>query len=167
MSKDTIMFAKLYDDVCVPTKRDEDGCFDIYPHFDSEHMYFAPHETRMVPTGLISAFDQSYQVFLKERGSTGTKGIGQRSGVIDSGYRGEWLIPITNHNDKPLLITKETSEMALEALSDDYVVYPYSKAICQAAVVPVPPVHVEEVSKDYIRSIPSERGEGRLGSSGK
>lgn len=130
-------------------------------------MYFAPHETRMVPTGLVSAFDKSYQVFIKERGSTGTKGIGQRAGVIDSGYRGEWLIPVTNHNDKPLLITKETRPSAIDVLEDDYIVYPFSKAICQAAVVPVPPVRVEEVSVDEIRSIGSERGEGRLGSSGK
>lgn len=130
-------------------------------------MYFAPHETRMVPTGLVSAFDKSYQVFIKERGSTGTKGIGQRAGVIDSGYRGEWLIPVTNHNDKPLLITKETRPSTIDVLEDDYIVYPFSKAICQAAVVPVPPVRVEEVSVDEIRSIGSERGEGRLGSSGK
>lgn len=167
MNKDIVLFAKLYDDARIPTKRDEDGCFDIYPHFESEHMYFEPNETRMVPTGLISAFDSSYQVFLKERGSTGTKGIGQRAGVIDSGYRGEWLVPVTNHNSKPLIITKETSESALGALTNNYVVYPYSKAICQAAVIPVPAVHIEEVSPNTVRSIPSDRGEGKLGSSGK
>lgn len=167
LNKEEILFAKLHDDVKLPTKRDEDGCFDIYAYFNEDYIVIAPHETKLISTGLISAFDKSYQVFLKERSSAGVKGIGLRAGVIDSGYRGEWKVAITNHNEKPLLITKEATDTAIEALEDDYVVYRYSKAICQAAVIPVPPVHVAEVPCDFIAYIGSERGAGGFGSSGK
>lgn len=167
MEKNEILFAKLADDVIIPSKRDEDAGFDIYAHFESPHMVFSPHETRMVPTGLVCAFDKSYVMVLKERGSTGTKGIGQRCGIVDSGFRGELFVPLTNYNDKHLVITKETSESAIAALSEEYVVYPYAKAICQALIVPVPAVHIKEVSVDEIMAIDSERGAGAVGSSGK
>ncbi|MGN1156149.1 MAG: dUTP diphosphatase [Agathobacter sp.] len=167
MEKNEILFAKLADDVIIPSKRDEDAGFDIYAHFDEPYMVLAPHETRMVPTGLVCAFDQSYVMVLKERGSTGSKGIGLRCGVVDSGFRGQIFVCMTNHNEKSLVITKEMSPGAVEALSDDYVVYPYNKAICQAVLLPLPDVHAREVSVDEIMAIGSERGTGAVGSSGK
>ena len=45
--------------------------------------------------------------------------------------------------------------------------YPYEKAICQALVVPVPVVDIEEITYDELKGIASERGTGALGSSGK
>lgn len=167
MDKDTILIARLYGDVIVPSKNDWDAGFDIYAHFDEPQMYFEPHETRMIPTGLLFAFDTSYVMTLWERGSTGTKGIGQRCGVIEGSYRGELFVPVTNHNDKPMLITKETNESALEALKDDYILYPYSKAICQAVMLPLPELRTEEVSVREVLDVHSERGAGCLGSSGK
>lgn len=162
-----IKFAKLHDGVIIPSKRDEDAGLDIYPHFDEKFMCFAPHETRMVPTGLISAFNSDFVIVLKERGSTGTKGIGQRCGVIDSGFRGEWMIPLTNHNSRPMIITKVEDATELEMLKDIYVVYPYTKAICQALVLLVPKITVFETTKAEIIRIESSRGDGKLGSSGK
>jgi dUTP pyrophosphatase len=44
---------------------------------------------------------------------------------------------------------------------------PYSKAIAQCAVELIPDVEVVEVSADEIKSLKTERGEGKLGSSGK
>lgn len=46
-------------------------------------------------------------------------------------------------------------------------VYPYSKAIAQALVIPVPKVEIEEISYDELKEIKSERGMGKLGSSNK
>ena len=46
-------------------------------------------------------------------------------------------------------------------------IYPYSKAIAQALVVPVPKVDVEEISYEDLKLIESERGMGALGSSNK
>ena len=167
MNQDDILIAKVRDSATIPSKRDGDAGFDIYANFEAPHMFFAPHETRMVPTGIMTAFSNRYVMILKERGSTGTKGIGQRCGVVDASYRGEIFVPLTNHNDKPLLIMKDDRESVLDALSDDYVVYPYKKAICQAIIVPVPDVHVVEASKEEVLSVSSDRGSGCLGSSGK
>lgn len=159
----TVKFAKLREDAIIPSKREEDAGYDIYPCFDGELMYFRPHETRMIKTGICSAFDKDYVFILKERGSVGTKGIGIRAGVIDSGFRGEWLVPFTNHNEVPLIILKK------ESLKDSLcgVILPYKKAIAQALLLPVPTADIEEYTLDEVLSIGSKRGTGKLGSSGK
>lgn len=171
-----IKFAKLHPDAEIPHKRDEDAGYDIYPSFDEDYILLNAGETKLIPTGICSAFSDDYVMILKERGSTGTKGIGQRSGVIDSGYRGEWMVPITNHNTTGrLFISKydkgETLQRYIEdtncfVLSED-IVYSYEKAIAQALLIPVPKSKIIEVTAEEIQNIPSERGDGKLGSSGK
>ena len=164
---DKFLFAKVRPDAIIPTKREEDAGFDIYSLFDEESIVINPHETKMIPTGLATAFDSKYVAILKERGSTGIKGIGQRSGVVDSGYRNEIFVPITNHNDKPLIITKETNQTTLEILAEDYIIYPYSKAICQMILLELPQLQSEEISYEELKNIKSERGMTCLGQSGK
>lgn len=161
---DKIYWAKVKENAVIPTKRSEDAGYDIYACFDEESIVIQPNETRCITTGIASAFPENYVIILKERGSTGTKGIGQRCGVIDSGYRGEYLVPITNHNNKPLIITKADDTSELEG---DYIVYPYKKAITQAVLLEKPELPTEEVSYDELLQIKSERGSGKLGSSGK
>ena len=165
--EDKILFAKVKPDAIIPTKREEDAGFDIYSLFDEESIVINPHETKMIPTGLATAFDSKYVAILKERGSTGIKGIGQRSGVVDSGYRNEIFVPITNHNDKPLIITKEPNQTTLEILAEDYIIYPYSKAICQMILLELPQLQSEEISYEELKNIKSERGMTCLGQSGK
>lgn len=160
-----ILFAALREGARVPTKREEDAGYDIYACFEEDYFRFEPFETKIVPSGIISAFPANYVAILKERGSTGTRGIGQRAGVIDSGYRGEWLISMTNHNDRPLVIAKADYAAAHDL--SDCVVYPYEKAICQALFIPLAELSAESVSPEEILAIPSERGAGKLGSSGK
>lgn len=162
MNNKTIYFAKENDSVIIPSKRVEDGAFDIYANFEEDFMVIEPHETKMIPTGLVSAFSSDYVIILKERGSTGSKGIGQRCGVIDSGFRSCWFVPVTNHNDIPLVISKKPICGMTRIL-----VYPYEKAICQAIVVEVPKLEVTEVSHEDILKFTSERGVGMLGSSSK
>lgn len=169
---DRIYFAKVKENAIVPNKRMEDGAFDIYACFDENLKVINKHETVLIPTGLASAFDKQYVAILKERGSTGTKGLGQRAGVIDSGYRGEWFIPITNHNDKPVAIVKESylkslGEETRKFVEDIYIIYPYEKAVCQCLMVEVPQLPVEEISYEELMQFTSERGTGALGSSGK
>lgn len=158
-----IQFAKVKDGAKIPCKRREDAGLDIYPCFDEEFMIIDPFETKIIPTGIASAFSEKYFVYLCERGSTGTKGISQRSGVIDSGFRAEWMVPITNINEKPLIIHKNSYKPDLSI----YIAYPYEKAICQAVILPVPEVGVTETQYEDILKIKSERGCGKLGSSGK
>ncbi len=160
---DKIYFAKMHETAVIPSKREEDGAYDIYACFEEEERVLAPHETCLIPTGLASAFSSDYVAIFKERGSTGTKGMGQRCGVIDSGYRGEWFVAMTNHNDKPLVITKKDSA----TYGEEVIVYPYQKAVAQCMMVEVPKLKIEEISLEALQNIASERGAGRLGSSGK
>ena len=106
--------------VKIPTKIDENAGYDIYAFFEEDYILIQPHETVMIPTGLYSAFSKDYVAILKERGSTGTKGMCQKSGVIDSGYRGAWMVPITNLNTKPLYISKLTKEELIEKFKNKY-----------------------------------------------
>lgn len=102
-----LYFAKVKVDAIIPSKRDEDAGYDLYPCFEEGFMQIEPMHTKLVPLGIASAFDSNYVMLLKERGSTGSIGLAQRAGVIDSGYRGEYLAPITNLNEKPLRIVKK------------------------------------------------------------
>ena len=170
-----ILFARKNKSVIIPTKREEDGAFDIYANFEEDYIIIKPHETKMIPTGLHSAFSSDYVAILKERGSTGSKGIGQRCGVIDSGYRGEWFVAITNHNSFPVIIAKENvSPLDIPIILTEYegiikahIIYPYEKAIAQCIMVEVPKLYTEEVTMDELLSYKSERGTGALGSSNK
>lgn len=166
----TVKFAKVRPTAKIPTKRDEDAGYDIYADFEEPFILINPHETVMIPTGIASACDSDYCFILKERGSTGSKGMAQRCGVIDSGYRSEWFIPITNTTDNYIMIAKSdnTSTDVFGSIPMKKIIrYPYEKAICQALIIPVPEVTVEEITYDELKGIASERGTGALGSSGK
>ena len=164
----TIKFAKVRPTAKIPTKRIEDAGYDIYADFEEDYIRIKPHETVMIPTGLASACNPEYYFELKERGSTGTKGLAQRCGVIDSGYRNEWFVPLTNTTNHMILIAKESEHLATMIDYDiDMIIYPYEKAICQAVLRRVPTAEVEEVTYDELKEIKSERGLGALGSSGK
>ena len=166
-----IKFAKVRPDAIIPSKRDEDMGFDVYACFDEDYIVINPHETKLVPTGLASVCDPGYGFLVFERGSTGSKGIARRCGVIDSGYRDEWFIGLTNTTNKVMFISKlseiETYNSYYGAVMPESFVYPYSKAIAQALLIPVPKATTEEISYEELQAIPSERGLGKLGSSNK
>ena len=159
-----IMFAKLRDGAIIPSKRDEDSDYDLYACFEEEEFVIPAFSTRLVPTGIISAFDESLGVKFEERGSN-TKWCGiVQAGVIDSGYRGEWFCAIYNGNPLPVHISKAVS--AVQRL-EDRVMVPYAKAVCQFNVREIPKVEIHEVSPDAVLACKSARGTGALGSSGK
>ena len=167
-----VRFARVHPNAIIPSKRDEDMGFDIYACFDEDYIVINPHETKLIPTGIASACNPKYGFVVFERGSTGSKGIARRCGVIDSGYRNEWFIALTNTTDKRLFISKLSEEETYNDYYTDKIkkasfVYPYSKAIAQALVVPVPKVEVKEISYEELKAIESERGMGALGSSNK
>ena len=161
-----IKFAKVKPNAKIPTKRAEDAAMDIYACFDEDWIGIAPHTSKLIPTGIASAFDQEWAVVFRERGSTGVKNIKVNAGVIDSGFRGEYFVSLYNGNDVPVYITKY---MDGEQMPEDKtaILYPYSKAIAQALVIPVPEVNVDEIEYEELQKIPSERGMGQLGSSNK
>ena len=163
-----IKFAKVKPNAIIPTKRVEDAGFDLYACLDEQIDWICipPHASQLIPTGIASAFDADWAVIFRERGSTGVKNMKINAGVVDSGYRGEFFVSLYNGNDVPVYITKYMEgEQAPEP--KDAILYPASKAIAQALVIPVPSVNVEEISYEELQNIPSERGIGALGSSNK
>ena len=159
-----IFFAKIREGAVIPSKRDEDSDYDLYACFDEEEFVIPAFSTRLIPTGLISAFDKSLGVKFEERGSN-TKWCGiVQAGVIDSGYRGEWVCAMYNGNSVPVHITKAVEEVQR---LEDRVLVPYTKAICQFHVRQIPETEIAEAAPEEIYAQSSERGAGKLGSSGK
>ena len=197
LKENDLYFAKVNPNAIIPTKEKENAGYDIYACFNKDFLVIPPHSTKLIPTGIASAISDKYYLGVAERGSTGKIGMKYSAGVIDSGYRGEIFIGLSNINDVPIIISKLTREeleenygkigygetiyMTEEEYEDliyleDYeeydnltcIIYPYSKAIAQLIVHEV---HNEVVSKEIsyeeLQSVPSKRGTGSLGSSGK
>ena len=165
--KEELIFAKVREGAKIPTKKDEDAGRDLYACFDEDYIVIHPLETKLIPTGIATAFSPKYYAQIQERGSTGSKGIKYGAGVIDSGYRGEWFVPITNCNNKPLIIGKIVNSFGDFEASLDCIFYPYEKAIAQFVMLPVPQFEEKEITFEELQAIKSERGTGALGSSGK
>ena len=169
-----ILFAKLKGSAIIPSKIDENMAYDVYACFENDRMVIQPQETKLIPTGICSAFNKKWGVSLRERGSNAifkdsngkefSIGMKVSAGQIDSGYRGEWFIAITNTNNMPISIDKNVKKVTV---TEDFILYPYSKAACQAKFEEVPVMDVKEISLEELKAIPSMRGDGKIGSSGK
>lgn len=170
----TVYFAKVRESAIIPSKRDEDAGYDIYANVEGKEfdgnpnlvheIYLPAFKTTLVPTGIAMALPKTHYFNLKhERGSTGKVSMSVLAGVVDSGYRGEIFIALTPLH-KDVLITSEVTET--EVL-DNIILYPYSKAICQGTIDLVPHVEIKEINFEDLAKIKSERGDTKLGQSGK
>jgi dUTP pyrophosphatase len=112
-----------------------------------ERVELAPGARALVPTGLAVAIPDGYAGFVQPRSGLAAKhgiSIVNTPGLVDSGYRGELLVNLVNHD-----------------ASQAFVVEPGMR-IAQLVILPVPPVELVEVDE-----LPeSERGTGGFGSSG-
>lgn len=170
--QDTLLVAKVRDNAKVPSKREEDAGYDFYASLEPTQtdegvvyeMYLKKNQANLVPTGIATSLLPKYYLNLKhERGSTGMQAMSILSGVIDSGYRDEIFVNIVPLH-KDILITSKTDKV--EDLGE-VILYPYGKAIAQGTVDLVPQLRVKEISFEQLQAIPSERGTGKLGDSGK
>lgn len=161
-----IRFARVRPDAKIPSKRDEDAGYDLWPCFENDWIEIQPFESKLIPTGIASAIESNYAFIFRERGSTGTKNIKVNAGVIDSGFNGEWFVSIYNANKVPLFISKfgTTGEQSPITEHPDAILYPYDKAIAQAILIQVPHAEIEEVNYSEIANRNTERGAGQLGS---
>lgn len=141
---DQICFARLHPNALLPEKRQEDAGYDLFAVTGSD-LALPPYQAVKVPTGIASAFPQSYVAIIKERSGLGAKNIGVRGGVIDSGYRGEWQVVLTNYNDEP-------------------VVLPAGKAVAQFLLLPLASLSVKEISPAELEQYVSQRGASGFGS---
>lgn len=167
ITDNSLYWAKVKEDAVIPTKNDENAGYDIYACFEEDNVLIEPNETKLIPTGIASAVSKEYYLQVQERGSTGSKGIKYGAGVIDSSYRGEIFIAITNTNAIPVCIIKDGTDKPNIYPFVKCIYYPYEKAIAQIVVHNVPVMNSKEITFEELQSIPSERGDGALGSSGK
>lgn len=161
--EETIYFSKIKPNAIIPTKRIEDGCYDLYACIDNP-VIIPPHSNVLVPTGIASAFNPKYRIAFRERGSNTKSNTIIMAGQIDSGYRGEYFISVYNGNDKPVELTSTIEKVEK---TEDFIRVPVSKAICQFAIEPVPNVSIKEIEDYELANIESQRGTGKLGSSNK
>lgn len=190
--KNQLIFAKVKQNAIIPTKRDEDCAYDIYT-CETETIVIKPCSLRMIDTGIAIACNKVYFPKFFDKGGMGSKGIIVGAGVGDSGYRDSYFIPLINTNkDKTVIITTQSDEdiegcthfdlqqnkfITLDFNRDveashyvkkeNCIIKPISKAITQFVMLPVPTFNIKELSWDELKNIKSERGLGKLGSSGK
>lgn len=175
-----LYWAKTDPEGIIPSKREEDAGWDLYSCFKGDYLVLEPHETQMIGTGVACAFNKDTVMFLKERGSTAKYGLSLRAGVIDSGYRGEIVVALSNLNNYCVIILKDGADQPYDLYLPNYPkdvwkkkgeypvnVYPASKAICQAVMLPLSRLESEEIPYEELLKMESERGTGLMGSSGK
>lgn len=163
-----LYWAKVKDRAIIPTKEAENAGYDLYACFDEDYILIEPHETKLVSTGIAWACSENFYLQIEERSSTGSKGIKKSAGVIDSGYRGEIKIAITNSRDIPLIFSNiDEDELYKKYPRLNGLVYPSKKAIAQGVVHRVEKMCEKEISFEELSSISSNRGNKGWGSSGK
>ena len=158
-----------HEGVIIPTKRDEDVGYDIYADLKT-YFILRPHETFMFPTGLSVVLPNGYWLRLAERGSTAKYGLSLRAGIVDTGYRGEIFVALTNTSDNNIVFNA-TEAQQKEIMGNNplnYEFYPMKKAIVQGILEEKIAAKSEAISKEEFDALaPTERGEGKTGSSGK
>jgi dUTP pyrophosphatase len=106
----------------------------------------APGERALVPTGLAVAIPDGYAGYVQPRSGLASRhgiSIVNTPGLVDSGYRGELLVNLVNHDPHELFVVERGMRIA------------------QLVILPVPEVDLVEVDE-----LPeSERGVRGFGSS--
>ena len=120
--------------------------YDLYADI-SEECRIAPHETKVIDTGLQFELPDGYFAGIFARSGIATReGLRPANcvGICDSDYRGNYMVPI--HNDSEEVRTVTVHEK-----------------IAQMIVMPYLPLEFEE-TEDLSDTV---RGEGGFGSTGK
>ena len=107
--KKSIKFAKVHPNAIIPSKREEDGAFDIYACFDEDHIVIKPHETKMIPTGIAIELPHNTEAQVRSRSGLAIKsGIAVVNGIgtIDEDYRGEICVGLINHSKVDFKISR-------------------------------------------------------------
>ena len=122
---------------------DSPACFDIHAN---EDVVICPGRS-IIHTGIVAAIDPDYFVEIRSKSGLSLKhGIEKGAGVIDSDYRGEWIIILYRHEVGSLapLTIKKGDKIA--------------QATVREKIKPIF-VQVDQLSE-------TKRGEGGFGSSG-
>lgn len=137
-----IQVKKLHPDAKIPNfAHPGDAGMDLYAVVD---MILKPGERASVPTGVAMALPDGYVALVWDKSGVSHKfGVKVLGGVIDSGYRGEYLIGLVN-------LSQEDFEIKA------------GQKIAQLLIQKVEHPEMEEVAELDDTS----RGDGRFGSTG-
>lgn len=103
-----ITFKKLNENAAIPSRATEGSAgMDLCACLD-ESIVIKPNEIRVIPTGLAAEVDSPDVALLTyaRSGLAARHGITLANcvGVIDSDYRGEWMIPLINLGTEPFTV---------------------------------------------------------------
>lgn len=79
-----------------------------------ENVTLMPLETKVIPTGVAIEFDQGIYANARGRSGLASRGILCQPGLVDSGYRGEIGVVLTNLSGKDFKIVKGDRVAQLE-----------------------------------------------------
>ncbi len=100
----TVKIVKLQQNAHIPTYGSADAAgADLYACID-EAVTILPSQTVLIPTGLSMEIEQGFAGFIYARSGLATKrGLApaNKVGVIDSDYRGQVMVSLHNHTDRP------------------------------------------------------------------
>jgi dUTP pyrophosphatase len=113
----------------------------------AEDVVIAPSQRALVATGIAIALPAHFEAQVRPRSGLAVKHgvtVLNAPGTIDCDYRGEIKVPLINHGTENFIITR-------------------GDRIAQMVIAPVVQVALDEVSE----LLPTQRGAGGFGSSGK
>lgn len=154
-----LKICKLHPDAIVPTyATDGSACFDLYAlNVDDKHTigaHVAHGEPIICSTGLAFEVPEGYALMIYSRSGHGFRDgvrLANCVGVIDSDYRGEVMVKLT----QDLILDGHLDGLCTFIKPGD--------RVAQAMLVPVPRVEFEVVEQLSL----TERGTGGFGSTGK
>jgi len=95
---------KIHQDAKIPFYHHKgDAGMDI---FSCDGCVLEAGETKPIPTGIQIAVPDGYVGLIWDKSGVSLKGIHRLAGVVDSGYRGEVKVVLTNLGDKPFVVEK-------------------------------------------------------------
>lgn len=146
MQTATVTIKKLDSRATIPTYGSEQAAgADLYAVTDGD-VTIAPGETVLIHTGLSMELPVGYVGLIYARsGLASKKGLApaNKVGVIDSDYRGEFLVALHNHSNAPQTIT-------------------HGERIAQLVIAP----YLTAVFQEATTLSETERGAGGFGSTG-
>lgn len=142
-----IKVKKLKENAIIPTRGSKYAAgMDLYACVDTQTV-ITPHQTVKIGTGLaIELPDGYFGAIFARSGLATNQGLRPANavGVVDSDYRGEYIVALHNDTDTPQIINP-------------------MERIAQLVVIPYLPVEFTEV--DELSD--TERGDGGFGDSGR
>ena len=144
MSVINIKIKRLNEDAILPEKQhDSDAGYDLH---SIEDIILKPNQIYKVKTGIAIQIPNNYAGLVLPRSGLSSKyGISliNTPGLIDSGYRGELLIPLINHSSNEYTINK-------------------TERVAQLILIEIPEVKIE-VTSDLDESDRDSKGFGSTG----